>query len=863
MENCGSTVQYDHCTQATVPMNMEPASPNPPPAVAPSPTGLSSAEAARRLKSDGFNELPGQKARSWPLILVGVVKEPMFALMLGAAFIYFIVGSLSEALTLTASIGVVILISVFQERRTDHTLAMLKDLSSPRALVVRDGVETRIPGREVVVGDLVLLREGDRVPADGDIVSATGLSVDESIITGESLSVDKAPGSAGHVFASTLVVTGFGTMQVTATGARSEIGRIGTVLGTLKPETTPLFREVHGLVRWIAAAGLGLCALVAVVYGLTRGNWLQGVLAGITLAMGVLPEEFPVVLTVFLAMGAWRISKRGVLTRRMPAIETIGSTTVLAVDKTGTITENRMRVALIETASAKCDLREADATTDAAAGTVLGIALAASERSAFDPMERAIHEAAAKYQPDAVAELEQRQLVREYDLTPELLAVTHVWRGDRAETHDVAVKGAPEAVFGLCKLPAAERERWLSATRAHALEGLRVLGVARGQFRGAELPDSPQAFALEFLGLLCLADPVRATVPAALAECRAAGIRVVMITGDHPGTALAIAGQASLDTKGGVLTGDEIASLSDEALAARVKVTNLYARTKPEQKLRLIQAFKAAGEVTVMTGDGVNDAPALKAAHVGVAMGSRGTDVAREAAALVLVNDDFASLVGAVRIGRRIYDNIQHAMSYLLAVHIPIAGMGLLPVLFGWPLVLYPLHVLFLEFVIDPACSLVFEADPEHANVMERKPRRATARLFSKRTVFNSVVMGTAALAYSVGVYALGLELFSENEARSLGFMAMVVANLLLIFVARAQGEDFRATLVRPNRLYWGITGVTLTALLLAMYIPAIEKLFGFDAPPVMATGGVLLAAVMVLLPAAMFVRQRRASAAE
>ena len=822
------------------------------------PAGLSSAEAARRLQAEGFNELPGQKARSWLLILAGVVREPMFALMLGAALIYFVIGSVGEALTLAASIGVVILITVFQERRTDHTLSMLKDLSSPRALVIRDGVETRIPGREVVTGDVVLLREGDRVPADGNILSATSLTVDESIITGESLAVDKSPGSAEHVLASTLVVTGFGTMRVTATGARSEVGRIGTVLGTLQPETTPLFREVHGLVRWVAVAGVALCALVAVVYGLSRGNWLEGVLAGITLAMGVLPEEFPVVLTVFLAMGAWRISKSGVLTRRMPAIETIGSTTVLAVDKTGTLTENRMRVALVETASATSDLRTADAVPDAAAATVIGIALAASERDAFDPMERAIREAATKYGPEAARELESLELVREYDLTPELLAVTHVWQGRANMPFEVAVKGAPETVFGLCNLPDAERERWLKATRAHAAEGLRVLGVARGGFAGPKLPGSPRDFELEFLGLLCLADPVRTTVPPALAECRAAGIRVVMITGDHPGTALEIARQAGLDTAGGALTGDEIAALPEEVLLSRVKATNVYARTKPEHKLRLIQAFKAAGEITVMTGDGVNDAPALKAAHVGVAMGSRGTDVAREAAALVLVDDDFASLVGAVRIGRRIYDNLQHAMSYLLAVHIPIAGMGLLPVLFGWPLVLYPLHVLFLEFVIDPACSLVFEADPEHADVMQRKPRPARARLFSSGTVFNSVAMGAAALAYSLGVYAAGLSWLGEAQARSLAFMAMVVGNLLLIFVARAQGEDFRATLARPNRIYWGITVATLTALMLAMYIPAVEKLFGFDAPPVQATVGVLLAAVLVLLPAALLVRARR-----
>jgi len=831
---------------------------------APSPSlkGLASSEADRRLKTDGFNELPGQKARSWLSILAGVVKEPMFALLLGAALIYFLIGSLGEGLALAASIGVVILITVFQERRTDHTLAMLKDLSSPRALVVRDGVETRIPGREVVAGDLVLVREGDRVPADGEVITATGLSIDESIITGESLAVEKGPSGADNVFAGTLVVSGFGAVRITATGLRSEIGRIGAVLGTLQPEATPLFREVHRLVRWIAVAGLGLCALVAVVYGLSRGNWLEGVLAGITLAMGVLPEEFPVVLTVFLAMGAWRISKSGVLTRRMPAIETIGSTTVLAVDKTGTITENRMRVALIETLTGQCDLRVAEPVLQADAGTVLGLALASSERSAFDPMERAIHEAASTYMPQSVRQLDQTGLVREYDLTPELLAVTHVWRRNDETTCEVAVKGAPETVFELCRLPPHERERWLKATGVHGSEGLRVLGVAKGRFDGTTLPVSPRDFDLEFAGLLCLADPVRPTVPAALADCHTAGIRVVMITGDHPGTALAIARQAGLDTSGGVLTGDELASLPDDALAARVGIVNLYARTKPEHKLRLIRAFKNAGEVTVMTGDGVNDAPALKAAHVGVAMGSRGTDVAREAAALVLVSDDFESLVGAVRIGRRIYTNLQHAMSYLLAVHIPIAGMGLLPVLFGWPLVLFPLHVLFLEFIIDPACSLVFEADPESADVMQRKPRPSKARLFSRRTVFNSLVMGTAAFAYSLGVYALGLAWLEETEARALAFMAMVVANLLLIFAARAQGEDFRTTLRRPNRLYWGITCGTLAALSLTMYVPALERLFSFDAPPVLALAGVLVAAVLIVVPAALLVRQRKPSAA-
>jgi P-type Ca2+ transporter type 2C len=812
--------------------------------------GLTAAEATRRLAADGPNELPSHKPRALPAIAREVLAEPMFLLLIAAATVYVVLGDLREAIILASSIVIIVAITILQQRRTERVLAALRDLSSPRALVIRDGVEQRIAGREVVTGDVVLLREGDRVPADGVLVSATALSVDESILTGESLAVDKmpatndSPGELSTVYSSSLVVRGFGAMLVRATGVRTEVGRIGRAITTLPAETTSLFREVRRIVRWVAAGALTLCAAIALIYAASRSDWLGGVLAGITLAMGVLPEEFPVVLTVFLAMGAWRISRAGVLTRRMPAVESIGAATLLAVDKTGTLTENRMQVALLETAEGTCDLRRMDAVLSDSAASVLTTALAASERKPFDPMERAIHEAAQARTPAHVPRLAKMDLIREYDLTPELLAVTHVWQLE-APRSEVAVKGAPETVFDLCRIDAHSRAHLLQRVAAHAADGLRVLAVARGTFDSrANLPETPRAFELELLGLLCLADPLRRDVPDALAECTRAGVRVVMITGDHAGTALSIARQAGFDTGSGVLTGTELESLADDDLQRRIKSVNIYARTKPDHKLRLVQMFKANGEIVAMTGDGVNDAPALRAAHIGVAMGRRGTDVAREAAALVLVNDDFGSLVAAVRLGRRIYSNIRHAMTYLVAVHIPIAGLGLLPVLFGWPLLFMPVHVLFLEFIIDPACAFVFEADTEAPDSMRRRPRRPDEPLFSRAMLRRSVSLGFAVLVLCAIVYGTALQLGSADEARTLAFLTLVAANLALIFVSRSRSENLVSIFIKPNRIYWWIVAVTSLILGLAIGLPEFADVFRFAQPPWTAAAAVVTMAV-------------------
>jgi Ca2+-transporting ATPase len=826
--------------------------------------GLTAAQAAQRLAADGPNELPSHKPRTLLAIAREVLTEPMFLLLIAAAAIYVVLGDLRGAIILASSILIIVAVTIVQQRRTERVLAALRDLSSPRALVIRDGIEQRIAGREVVVDDIVLLREGDRVPADGVLLSAVALSTDESILTGESLPVDKTPvASVGTdelalVYSGSLVVRGFGTMRARATGVRTEIGRIGRAVTELQAEITPLFREVRRIVRWVAIGALALCAAIAVIYAVTRGNWLAGVLAGITLAMGVLPEEFPVVLTVFLAMGAWRISRRGVLTRRMPAIESIGAATLLAVDKTGTLTENRMEVALLEPTSGElCDLRNPDATLTDAAAAVLVTAVAASERKPFDPMERAIHAAAGVRTAAGAARLQSMQLIREYDLTADLLAVTHVWRNESTQI-EIAVKGAPEAVFDLCRLDAHTRADLLRRVAAHAADGLRVLAVARGVGDPpAPLPQSPRAFQLELLGLLCLADPLRRDVPAALAECARAGVRVVMITGDHAGTAVAIATQAGFDTRDGVLTGAELEALSDNDLQQRIKTVNIYARTKPEHKLRLVQLFKAAGEVVAMTGDGVNDAPALRAAHIGVAMGRRGTDVAREAAALVLVDDDFASLVTAVRLGRRIYSNIRHAMSYLVAVHIPIAGLGLLPVLFGWPLLFMPVHVLFLEFIIDPACAFVFEADAEAPDIMRRRPRRSDEPLFSRAMLRRSVTLGCAVLALCAVVYGATLQLGTADEARTLAFLTLVAANLALIFVSRSRSESLARILVKPNRVYWWIVALASTTLALAIGVPGLAEVFRFAAPSWPAIPAAAIVAVSSVLAFGWLLRNR------
>jgi Ca2+-transporting ATPase len=806
-------------------------------------TGLTQAEAAARLRQDGYNELPTSKPRSMLAITADVIREPMFLLLISVCVIYLLLGDAREALPLMVAVAVVIGITLYQEHKTERALEALRDLSSPRALVIRGGVQQRIAGHEVVHGDLLVLNEGDRVPADAQLLWSSHLSADESLLTGESVPVRKRvmeekipsmrPGGDDlpFVYASTLIVSGKGVAEVSAIGLGTEIGRIGKALQTLEPVVTPLQHETRRMVRIFAAAGLALCAVVVIVYGLTRGDWLNGFLAGLTLAMAILPEEFPVVLTVFLALGAWRIARSQVLTRRMPAIETLGSATVLCVDKTGTLTQNRMSVAQLYANGVYLDVAAPGASLPEHFHELIEYAILASQRDPFDPMEKALRGLGQQTLAATEHLHDNWSLVREYPLSPQLLALSHVWQARTDDHYVIAAKGAPEAIMDLCHLDAARTDELNHHVTHLTDQGLRVLGVARAVFQEARLPGDQHDFDFEFLGFVGLADPIRPAVPAALAACYSAGIRVIMITGDYPGTARNIAQQIGLTTRDEILTGPELDRLSDDELRHRIKRINIFARVVPEQKLRIVSALKANGEIVAMTGDGVNDAPALKSAHIGVAMGGRGTDVAREAADLVLLDDDFSSIVEAVKLGRHIRDNLTKAVAYIFAVHVPTAGISLLPVFFGWPLALLPIHIAFLELIIDPACSTVFEAEREEANVMQRPPRPVGARLFDRHTMLLGLLQGLGVLIVVFAIYALALQRgLGEAEARTLTFTALVAANLALILTNRSWSCSAIASFKSPNAALWWVTGGTLLFLLLALYLPSGRTLFHFAA---------------------------------
>ena len=806
--------------------------------------GLSEKDATALLEQVGYNELPSGSRPSILRAAFEVVREPMILMLLAAGAIYLLLGSLREALVLLFSVLVVIAISLVQNRRTERALQALRDLSSPRALVIRDGARRRIPGREVVPGDLLVLSEGDRVPADATILEESNLAADESLLTGESLPVRKtaregtaagpppADDDPGSVYSGTLVVSGDALARVDSTGSRTAIGKIGRSLETIAAGKTRLQQETGRIVRRLAIVGLSLCAAVVVLYGLTRGSWLQGFLAGLALAMAVLPEEFPVILTIFFALGARRISRRRVLTRRLPAIESLGAATVLCVDKTGTLTQNRMAVRKIFADESFHDVSDGGEPLPEPLREVVEFGILASRPDPFDPMEQAIRSLGPRAHAEARDPLAARKLVRAYPLSPDLLAMSHVWWSPGDGRRVIAAKGAPEAIADLCDLPPTAREALMRAVAALAEQGLRVLGVARGTFDHADLPETQSDFDFEFVGLLGLADPIRPEVPAAIRECRQAGIRVVMITGDYPVTAIQVAREIGLarDHTVVVLTGAELDRLDDDSLRERIESVEVFARVRPEQKLAIVRALKANGEIVAMTGDGVNDAPALKAADMGIAMGQRGTDVAREASDLVLLDDDFASIVAAARMGRRIFDNLRNAGAYIFAIHVPIAGMSLLPILFGWPLVLMPVHIVFLELIIDPACSLVFEAEPEEADVMRRPPRSPDDPLFSRKVVALALLQGAGVLAILLSVVAIALRRGQGAEdARTLAFTTLIVANLALILANRSWTRTIVQSLrTRNSALFWVLGGAAgFLALLLS--VPTLRELFGFS----------------------------------
>ena len=828
--------------------------------------GLTQAEVTERLNRDGYNELPAQGKRNSLDILIGVLREPMFLLLIACGSLYLLSGEFQEALMLLGFVFVIIGITFYQERKTERALEALKDLSSPRAYVIRNGEKIRIPGREVVCDDVMLLSEGDRVPADCILIHALNFSVDESLLTGESVPVRKtssketaaAIGKPGgddlpFAFSGTLVVSGQALGIVKAVGHQTELGKIGKALQSVEEERAPLQIQTGKIVRAFALAGGALCVVVVVVYWMTRGNLLEGFLAGLSLAMAMLPEEFPVVLTVFLALGAWRISKYRVLTRRVPAVETLGSTTVLCVDKTGTLTLNKMTVSDIVSGNIQYAIGKNRDALPEECHEVVEYSILASPADPFDPMEKAMKELGDR----ALIKTEHLHaswtLQREYPLSKELLAMSRVWTSPSGDALVIASKGAPEAIADLCHFDAQHYE-WL-ANKIDFLsnQGKRVIGVARAQYAQADLPAQQHDFQFTFVGLLGLEDPVRPNVQGAIEECYTAGIRTIMITGDYPGTAMSIARQIGLHNPDNYIAGPELEKLSDVQLAHRIKDINIFARMVPEQKLRIVKALKINKEIVAMTGDGVNDAPALKAAHIGIAMGGRGTDVARESASLVLLDDDFNSIVTAVRMGRRIYNNLKKAMMYILSVHIPIAGLSLIPVLLQWPLILFPVHIVFLELIIDPACTLIFESDKDDRDVMNRKPRSIDEKIFGWATVLKCILQGGLALTATIVVYLFIRHDHSVDAARALAFLTLVVSNLGMILSNRSLTQSCISMLKEKNAAFKWVLAGTSTMMCLILTVPFLKNLFRFGTVSLYdfflaLTGGIVAVAFMELL---------------
>ena len=777
--------------------------------------GLSSAEAAQRLKAEGYNELPASGRRSALTIILSVISEPMFGLLLASATIYFAIGDFSEAVVLSLFALMSVSIAVVQEWRSERVLEALRDLTSPRALVVRDGKAERIAGREVVRGDLMILSEGDRVPADAQLITHDMIMTDESLLTGESVPVTK--NYEGLVYAGTLIVSGSAKANVTATGHGSEIGKIGQALRSVEIEQPRLQQQTRRIVRLFAILSISLSSLSIILYGLLRHNWLDGFLSGIALGMSLLPEEFPLVLTVFMVMGAWRISKARVLTRKASAIETLGSATVLCTDKTGTLTENKMSIAFLK--SGDYIWTDGDQATPQII-SLLQAGMKASKKDSYDPMDLAF------FQHPLNQKTETQVPDYHYGLQAKLLMMAQVFKQDGK--FKIFAKGAPETIAKACRFTTEQTEELHSEIEKLAGQGLRMLAVAEAATTSSEFPESADAFEYRFSGLVGFADPLRENVPAAVAECKAAGIRIIMITGDYPATARAIAINAGLDG-GKVVSGIELKAMDDAAFHQCVKNTNIFARITPDQKLRIVNALKDNGEVVAMTGDGVNDAPSLKAAHIGVAMGGRGTDVAREASSIVLLDDNFGSLVDTIALGRRIYDNLRKAMVYIIAVHVPIAGLALLPLIFDKPLIMTPLLIALMEMVIDPACSIVLEAEEAEKDVMKRPPRDPSSPLLSAPALAWGFTQGVAALLIVGSIWILAFEnALPENEVRSLVFVSLMVINLTLILVNRSFSPSLLLAFERKNTfLGWGALVVAGLFGLFLSWPPA-KELFGF-----------------------------------
>ena len=793
-------------------------------------SGLTTEQAQELQARFGRNELTPEKKKSILHEILGALSEPMFLLLLAAAIIYFFLGEPRDGAIMLVFVLGIISIDVIQEWKTDKTLEALKDLSAPHITVIRDGEEKTINSADLVPGDLMLIAEGVKIPADGEVVRANDLCVDESSLTGEAEGVWKVTVDAvgqeqkdtwrrDYCYAGTLVTQGSATVRVVQIGAATEYGKIGLNVANAPDNPTPLQKQTGKLVKLCAGIAAVLFALVGCITWfnipdhLFRDRIIESILSGITLAMAMIPEEFPVILTVFLSLGAWRLAKKQSLVRKLPAVETLGAVSVLCVDKTGTITMNRMTVR--ETWAPDGDERRLS--------EIMGMGC---ETETYDPMEKAM----LTYCESMGITREQLfsgELITEYPFTNEAKMMGHVWKRDEGIV--VAAKGSPEKILRLCILREDEKRQAQDQLIAMLRQGLRVIAVGQMLLTSAnQVPQTLSECRLQFRGLIGLADPPRESVKEDIRRCTQAGVRVVMITGDNGVTASSIAKQIGMPNCEKIITGDELNTMSDEELCERDRQDSIISRVVPEHKMRIVKAFKENGEVVAMTGDGVNDAPALKYADIGIAMGKRGSEVSREAADLILLDDNFSTIVETIRDGRRIYDNIKKAVGYVFTIHIPIAFASLLAPMLGVnpsSLLLLPLHVVLLELVIDPTCSIVLERQPAERDIMERPPRDPNGTILSAKGLTKSLLQGLAVFAASFGTYFSVLQMDPQNNvsvARAMGLAIIFLSNILLVQV-NSSNTDFVFQSIKRlvrDRVMWAITLGTLLGLCLILYTP-------------------------------------------
>lgn len=790
--------------------------------------GLSSAEAKELQNKYGKNELTPQKKESFIKKVFHIICEPMFLLLIIAAVIYFVLGEPRDGAIMLIFVVGIISIDVIQEWKTDKTLNALKDLSAPHITVIRDGNEQTIASADLVPGDLMLICEGIKIPADGVVLKCADLCVDESSLTGEAEGVWKVTSEKAepttdywrkdYCYAGTLCTQGSATVLVDKIGTETEYGKIGAGVASAPEEDTPLQKQTGKLVKTSAIIAGVLFVLVAIFtwFNLadhdTVDRLIESVLSGVTLAMAMIPEEFPVILTVFLSMGAWRLAKKHSLVRKLPSVETLGAVSVLCVDKTGTITMNQMTVQKTWTVSG----------TEKNLIETMGLGC---ETEAYDPMEKAML-AYCEQNGISAKDLFKNEFVSEYAFTNELKMMGHIWRINGELV--IAAKGSPERILTICNLTDEQRKSAEEQINALSSEGLRVIAVASAKPESDDkIPASITDCRLELLGLIGLADPPRESVKDDIAVCNRAGIRVVMITGDNGTTASAIAKKIGFPCCDNIITGDMLNSMNDDELREAVKKVSIFSRVVPEHKMRIVKAFKENGEIVAMTGDGVNDAPALKYADIGIAMGKRGSEVSREASDLILMDDNFTTIVETVRDGRRIYDNIRKAVGYVFTIHIPIAFASLLAPFLGIipsALLLLPLHVVLLEVLIDPTCSIVLERQPAENDIMDRKPRNPKEKLLTGGLLAKAVIQGLCVFAASFGSYFLTLAGNPDNApvARAIGLSVIMLANLFLVQV-NSSDHDFAiisAKRLIKDPIMWAVNLGTLALLGIILYSP-------------------------------------------